>query len=207
MIQRIEHLGYGLVVRLLFGSETGAINAVVDGLVDGVDGLVDLVTQVRGKVFGIRGGKFFELRVEHAHDLARLVVRNRPCLFIPQNRRGHAPRVVGVGFRVHLAQKVGAVHIVRYNAGLIIKSPTIFAQEGSDGGEPDDVLQTLQFAQDRRPVRPGTRPGDVQVVPACLRGEDAVPTGGDPIPKTRGLAHELPVRVLPLPLGLPLAFD
>src|SRR5918995_2076101 len=49
------------------------------------------------------------------------------------------------------------------------------------------------------------RPRDVQMIPARLRRKTAAPVGRDPIPKTRSLAHEPPVRVLPLPLGLPLA--
>src|SRR5215204_3239375 len=205
IIQRIEDVGYGIVVHLLLGGEAGAIDAVVDGLVDSVNGLVDLVTQVFGEESGISGGKLFELRVEHAHDLARLIVDDRTGLPVPQHGGGNAPRVARVGLRVDLPQKLSTVYVVGYNAGLITKCPTVLAHKRPDGREPNNLLQPLQSAHDRRPVCPRACPRDVQMIPARLRRKLTAPVGRDPIPKTRSLAHEPPVRVLPLPLGLPLA--
>ena len=90
-IQPLEHPCYGFVVRLLRGGETGAADAVVDGLVNGVDGLIDVVAQVFGQEAGFGGGECFELGVDHANDLARLVVDDRPDLPVPQHGRGDAP--------------------------------------------------------------------------------------------------------------------
>src|SRR5215203_6139648 len=99
-----------------------------------------------------------------------------------------------------------AVHIDSlHHTRLITKYPTVLTHKGPDRREPYNLLQPFQSVHDRRPVCPRACLRDVQMIPVRRRRKPAAPVGRDPIPKTRGLAHEPPVRVLPLPLGLPLA--
>ena len=65
-IQRFEDLCNGLVVRHLRGGETGAVDAVVDGLVDRVYGRIDLVTQILWIEICVSGGELLELRSKSA---------------------------------------------------------------------------------------------------------------------------------------------
>jgi hypothetical protein len=48
------------------GGETGAVDAVVDGLVDRVYGRIDLVMQILGEETGVSGGELLELRSKSA---------------------------------------------------------------------------------------------------------------------------------------------
>src|SRR5215208_3404659 len=161
VVQSIEEFRNGLFVCLLCGSETRAIDAVVDGLVDGVYGRVCLIPQILREEMCVCGSKLAELGVEHADDLARLVVDDGPRLFVPENGRRDASRIVGICLRVDLSQVVGAVHRVGDDAWLVVEGPTVLAHKGPDGGEPDDLFQSFQLAHDRRPVGPRTRPGYV----------------------------------------------
>src|SRR5215210_2519001 len=61
VVQSIEELRNGLFVCLLRGGETGAVHAVVHGLVDDVYGRVDLIAQVFREEMCVRGGKLAEL--------------------------------------------------------------------------------------------------------------------------------------------------
>ena len=122
MVQSIEELRNGLFVCLLRAGETGAVDAIVYGLVDGVYGRVDLVSQSLGEEMCVCSGELAELGVEHSDDLARLVVDNDPRLFIPENGRRDASRVVGICLRVDLPQEVGIVYRVGDDAGLVVKA-------------------------------------------------------------------------------------
>ena len=102
MVQGIEELRNGLFVCLLRGGETRAVDAVVHRLVDGVYGRVDLLAQILWIEICVCGGELAELGVEHADDLARLVVDNGLRLFIPENGRGDASRIVRICLRVDL---------------------------------------------------------------------------------------------------------
>ena len=205
MIQRVEDLGNSLFVRLLFASETGAVDAVVHWLIDGVYGRVDVIAQIFRKEIGVRSGELAELGIEHADDFARLVVHDRLRHFVPQNGRTNASCIVGGGLRVDFAQVVSAVDSIWDDTGLFVESPAVLAHEGPDRGESYNVFQCLQGAYDGGTVGPGASPGYVQVIASGLRREAAASVRCDPIPKTRRRSHEPSVRVLPLPLGLPLA--
>jgi hypothetical protein len=70
-IQHFEDLCYGLVVRHLPGGETGAVDAVVDGLVDRIYGRIDLVAQILGEETVVSAGERLELRSKSAFQLLR----------------------------------------------------------------------------------------------------------------------------------------
>src|SRR5215204_6187731 len=89
------------------------------------------------------GSKLAELGIEHADDLARLVVDDGTYLFIPESGRRDASRVIGVCLRVDLSQVVGVVHRVRDDAWLLVEGPAVLAHKGPDGRNPDDLFQSL----------------------------------------------------------------
>mmetsp|Transcript_20502 Transcript_20502/g.51984 ORF Transcript_20502/g.51984 Transcript_20502/m.51984 type:complete len:228 (-) Transcript_20502:394-1077(-) len=113
-VQRAEQLPEGLLVRGLLGGEAAAVHAVVDAgvhpLVDRVDlSAQGLRVQVQLRVLG----QVVEGRVEHAQDLAALVVHDGPLLLVPQHRHRVAasllPRLL-----IQLPHGLGAVDGVRH---------------------------------------------------------------------------------------------
>src|SRR5688572_21869204 len=142
MVQSIEELRNGLFVRLLRGGETGTVDAVVHGLVDGVYGRIDLVAQIFWIEICVCGGELPELGVEHADDLARFVVDDGARLFVPENGCRDASRVVGICPRIDLSQIVGIVYRVGDDAWLVVEGPAVLAHKGSDRRESDSLFQS-----------------------------------------------------------------
>ena len=72
--------------------------------------------------------------------------------------------VLGVGREVCLFQETEAVHRVGSVPRPFPEGPPAPVVDRLDGGQRDDVLDPLQCPHDRTSVRPGTRPGDVEVI-------------------------------------------
>lgn len=68
-------------------------------------------------------------------------------------------------------------------AAHVAKRPPASVADRVDDREADHVLEPLQPAEDDRPVRPGARQGDVEVVAAGGGGQVAGVVGGDPATK------------------------
>ena len=90
LVERVEEPAERALVGALRAREAGAVDAVVDVLVDELVELVDLGAQLLGQVVELRLlGEGVELAVEHADDLARLVVDDAAALAIPEHRHRH----------------------------------------------------------------------------------------------------------------------
>src|SRR5215210_2675474 len=146
--------------------------------------------------------------VEHADELARLIVDDGTGLLVPERRGGNAACVARVGLLVDLAQEAGAVDFVGDLAQLAVPTPAIVAHVRADHRHGDRTFQPLELAQYDRPVRPGAGPGDVQVVPSGLGRKTARSVGRHPISErgrgTDEATHRVPRYAL---LSLPLALD
>src|SRR3712207_4679345 len=146
--------------------------------------------------------------VEHADDLARLVVDDGAGLLVPERRGGNAPGIARVGLLVDLAQEAGAVDVVGDLARLAVPTPALVAHVRADDGHGDRTFQPLELAQYDRPVRPGASPGDIQVVPSGLGRKTARSVGRHPVPERGRGTDEATLRVPRYALlNLPLALD
>ena len=155
----------GLVDRLV-GREPGHVDGVVHARVDAGVELVDLGAVGVRVELGLAGGQVAEARGQHAQDVGGLVVDDPLGPHIPEHGDAEASLVGRVGGDVGLAEELEAVDRVYVLAAG--EGPGALVADGIGGGHADDRLEALQQAPDDRPVRPGTGPGDVQVVTAGL---------------------------------------
>ena len=70
MVEGGKQVGHRLVVGGLLGGKPGPVNAIVNGLVDGVNGAVDLGLEVSGVEINGVGHDGIPLGIEHANDFA-----------------------------------------------------------------------------------------------------------------------------------------
>jgi hypothetical protein len=220
-VERAEQVVDRLVVRRLRGGEAGAVDAVVDRLVD----LGYHLVHVRDGRLVVGTGQqrdavaeVVERGREGAQDLAGLVVDDGLLRGVPQHGDGHAAGGVGVGRDVQLAEVVAVAEVIRRTARLLGgELPAALAAVRVHDRDADRVLQPEQRPREEDAVRPRARVGDVQVVPASLRLKALVRLGvdvvghvapGDPVPEgglaalERAVVVRRLVRVRP-----PLAVD
>jgi hypothetical protein len=119
-IQRLKQRNHILLIRLLRRGKPGLVHPVIDLVIVPLVGLVNLLPQilrVQVELFGILVvQKVIKLRVEHAQDLAALVVDDGLRLLVVQHGHGETPRVGRVGLVVDVAE-VGEGLVAGYGVG------------------------------------------------------------------------------------------
>mmetsp|Transcript_14948 Transcript_14948/g.41415 ORF Transcript_14948/g.41415 Transcript_14948/m.41415 type:complete len:327 (+) Transcript_14948:101-1081(+) len=159
-IERLRQFFNGRVVRFLRLGESATVNAVVETWIDPrVDGIDRVLQMRRIEVGAISLG--VEFRIQHAHDIGRLVADDGLAVRVPQDGdRVLAFRVAGAF--VDLAHRFGVSGIIEHPAAMVIGSSLL--PGGEHGRDADVVLQSLQSAHDHRAMRPRAGVRDVQVV-------------------------------------------
>ncbi len=190
LVERGEQFVEGLRVGGLAFGQPAAVDAVVDVVVDeGVD-LVDVMPQ-RRRVEIERGvAEFVELRIQHADDLGRLVVDDRPCLAVPQHRHRCAARVAGLGGGVDLMDVECAVFRREVVEAARIGPALAFRQVAFE--ERDCRFESLQLAHQHGAVRPRAGRGGHQLIAPGLGLEAGRAVARHPIAEHRIRPQELP---------------
>ena len=75
-------------------------------------------------------------------------------------------------------------------AGSLSKGPPALVANRIDHGHPDHLLESLEMTNDNDPVRPGTSPGNIQMIPSGLRREPRLTVRRDPFSKCVLLPYE-----------------
>ena len=164
-IQRFEERIQVRFIGLLGRCEASLVHAVVNRVVDPLVHLINLPSQplrikpapgllLFAQMLGQQGVEF---GIEHADDLAALVVHNRLRLLVPQRGHGEAPFVPRIGLLVqllHLREAVQRVLLVRAVAAG--EEPPFLRELEAAGDELDDGFEALEGADEVRAVRPGT---------------------------------------------------
>lgn len=177
LVQMIEQSVESLLVSLLRLGKSAAVDTVVDVGVDPGVQLVDL----RAKGLGVQVERrvlrqVVELIVEHANDLRRLVVHDALGLLVIKDGDSVVSLVGGVSLFVNLANPLEAVDGV---GELRREVPATGTEQELDRAVRDDVLETLEGADDQSTMSPRARVRDVDVVAVLLRGKLGI--GLDPV--------------------------
>ena len=203
-VQRFEKREEVCFVHFLRRGKADLVDAVVDRVVNPLVHLVNLLTQVfgteaaagLGRLAQVLGQQVVEFGVEHADDLAALVVDDRLGLLIPERRDREAADVVWVGFAVQVAEGGEAVEWVFWGGAVAaVEDPAVFGQREAADDELDDGFEALEGADEVSAVRPGTAPVEVEDIAVLFGGEFGVGIAGDEVAELAVLAAELAVLV------------
>jgi hypothetical protein len=81
------------------------------------------------------------------------LLTSHAAFLVPQHRRRHPPRIGGIVLEVDLVEARRAVDVVGCRAGKArVEHPAFFAHDGMNHVEADDVLKSLQRANDQGAV-------------------------------------------------------
>lgn len=108
-----------------------------------------------------------ELTVEHADDLATLVVHNGFLFPVPQQGNGVSSFVFGIRFEIQLLHKGESIQRV----SSLREGPSVWSQVWLRSHHLNDGLQSFEGANDVRPVSPGTAIVHVEHIATLLRRE------------------------------------
>src|SRR6516164_49702 len=105
-----------------------------------------------------------EGRAEHAHDLGRFIIYDRPGTLVPQDGHGNPAGIGGIHGCVDLMQEAGMVDWVRNHTRRLVKRPAVLKHQPTDDRNVDHRLQALERAHYQRAVRPGAGKADIEMI-------------------------------------------
>ncbi len=161
-VQRGEESGHGLVIGRLRLGKPGAVDAVVDAVVDRRVPPVDLAAQGRWSEIGPIAGDPFEARIENAQDIGRFIVDDPPLLPVPEDGHGDLAGVVRVGCGVELVLEADRPDPFA-RIGLRRIGPAVFAEFGFSDGKRHRLLKPLQDPDHQRAAGPGADIGNEEL--------------------------------------------
>src|SRR6516164_8454394 len=93
--------------------------------------------------------------------------------------------------QIRFAEKPEPIYGIRPVPFALRKPPTTIVADRINYAHTEHRLETLQMANDDRPMRPRTRPGNVKMISTRFRQKSARSISRDPISKCIVLADKL----------------
>jgi hypothetical protein len=192
LIERFKEQIGSLFVGTLSGGKPRAIDPVVDVFVDQLVESIDCGSMLCRVKIQARLGQGIEFAVQDSQEIVIGIIDNPSRSRVPKHRHGDAALVRWICGKVGFRKKIKPIHGIFRVAGSLSKSPASIITNRIDHCHPDHVLKPLQVADDNRPVRPWTGPGNIQMVPSRFRRELRLTVRSDPCPKGVLLPHKVP---------------
>ena len=201
-VERLEERIQARFVRVLRRREARLVDAVVDRVVDPAVHGVNVRAQplrvepaARRAIFAqVLREQRVEGDVEHADDLAALVVHHGFRLLVPEDRHRVPALVLRVGLFVQVLHPGEAVEGVRCVGAVAAgEAPALLGELAVADDELDDGFEALEGADEVGAVGPGAAVVEVEGVAVFLGRECRVGRRGDEVAESAGLPTELTI--------------
>ena len=166
------------------GGETGAINTVIEVLVEKIVELFMLgFESLREKIDLFVFRKLIEGAVEHRANVVFAIVDDLFCFLVPKHRDRDSFLKIWIGRSVGFAQIMKTIDWIsrfefievfqrrtRSRSFRIAKGPTFLVAERIDNRHADRIFESLQFSEDDCATGPGTCERNIKMITASHRG-------------------------------------